>query len=95
MTTRREESDGREVPEGRRKATPTADEPRGGKATTASKQAGQQELFSETADSPKGAVPGPGRDLSQRQARYAVPMSEDTNGTSPPAMTIQDPTARP
>ena len=90
MTTRREESDGREVPEGRRKATPTADEPRGGKATTASKQAGQQELFSETADSPKGAVPGPGRDLSQRQARYAVPMSEDTNGTIPPAMTMEE-----
>ena len=58
MTTRREESDGRVVPEGRRKAVPPARNPRGGKATTASEQAGQRDLFPETADSPQGAVPG-------------------------------------
>lgn len=97
MTKRREESDGRVVPEGRRKAVPTvparteeeaAD--RGGRATTASEQVGQQELFSETADSPQGAVPGSGRGLPRRPSRHAVPKSEDTNGALPPAMTMEE-----
>src|SRR5687767_12921313 len=97
MTKRREGSDGRVVPEGRRKAVPpvpaeteeeTAD--RGGKATTASEQVGQQELFSETADSPRGAVPGPGRGLPRHQVRHAVPKSEDTNSPIPPAMTMEE-----
>src|SRR5215207_11229281 len=97
MTKRREESDGRVVPEGRRTAVPTvparteeeaAD--RGGKATTASKQVGQQELFSETADSSRGAVPGSGRGLPRPQIRHAVPKSEDTKSAIPPAMTMEE-----
>lgn len=90
MAKRREESDGRVVPEGRRKAVPTADVPRGGKATTASEQTGQQELFSETADSPRGAVPGSGRGQPRRQNRHAVPQSENTTRGLPPAMTMEE-----
>ena len=93
MTKRREESDGRVVPEGCRKAVPTVAQKnaaRGGKATTASKKARQAELFPETADSPKGAVPGTGRDLSQRPARYAVPKSENRPGEISSAMTMEE-----
>jgi len=53
MTKGRESKDGRAVPEGRRKAVPTEARPRGGKATTASEQARQLELFPETAARPK------------------------------------------
>jgi hypothetical protein len=76
MTKRREESDGRVVPEGRRKAVPTSTSTGGGKATTASEVTGQLRLFSETADSPRGAVPGTGRDRSRNPDQYAVPKSE-------------------
>ena len=55
MTKGREKSDGRVVPQGRRKTVPTARSGRGGKAITASKQVGQLELFRATADSPQGA----------------------------------------
>lgn len=72
MTTRREESDGRVVPEGRRKAAPPARNRRGGKATTASEQAGQRDLFPETADSPQGAVPGTETGQPAPCVRYAV-----------------------
>ena len=53
MAKGREESDGRVVPQGRRKPVVTA-ATQGGKATTASKQARQLGLFHETADSPQG-----------------------------------------
>src|ERR1700722_12407289 len=56
----REKSDDRVVPKGRRKAVPTS-ESRGGKAVTASQDAGQLEMFLGTADSPKGAVAKVGR----------------------------------
>jgi hypothetical protein len=51
----REKSDDRVVPKGRRKAVPTGAS-RGGKAVTASEDAGQLEMFLGTADSPKGAA---------------------------------------
>lgn len=86
---RREESDGRVVPEGRRKAVPTARNTRGGKATTASERAGQRDLFLETADSPQGAVAGTesGRPAS---ARSTVPKSRTTPGETLPAMTMEE-----
>lgn len=84
MAKGRERSDGRTVPEGRRKAVPTA-ETRGGRATTASEQARQLGLFSETADSPKGNDGG--ADLGPpRSATRAVPKSENTKGKVSPAM---------
>ena len=87
---RREESDGRVVPDDRRKAVPTVRGERGGKATTASEQAGQQHLFLETAERPQGAVPGAGAGQPVRRARYAVPKSRNTAGEILPAMTMEE-----
>ena len=87
MTTGREKSDGRVVPEGRRKAVSTA-HVRGGKATTASEQARQLELLSETADSPRGADGGTGSGLPDPEPR-AVPKSESTPRDCMPAMTME------
>jgi RNA-directed DNA polymerase len=87
MAKRPEESDGRVVPEGRRKAVPTA-AMRGGKATTASETGGQLGLFFETAESPQGAYAerrGPG----QRESD-TVPKSKDTRRSDPPAMTMEE-----
>jgi RNA-directed DNA polymerase len=89
MTTRREESDGRVVPHGRRKAVPPARNPRRGKATTASEQAGQRALFPETADSPRGAVPGTETGRPAPSVRYAVPPSRNTLALPLPAMTME------
>ena len=87
----REKSEGRIVPQGRRKAVPTAGAVslRGGKATPASEQAGQLQLFSETADSPRGAVAGAdtGRPVP---APDAVPKSETTRRGSLPPMTMEE-----
>jgi hypothetical protein len=87
----REKSEGLIVPQGRRKAVPTAVEfgPRGGKATPASEQAAQLQLFSETADSPQGAVAGvdTGRPVP---APSAVPKSEATRRGSLPPMTMEE-----
>jgi RNA-directed DNA polymerase len=89
MAKGREKSDGRIEPEGRRKPVVTAAERRGGKATTASQQAGQLGLFHETADSPTGAdgeadagLPG--------SATHAVPKSRNTKGSVPPPMTMEE-----
>lgn len=88
MTKGREKSDARTVPEGRRKAVPTA-ATRGGRASTASEQARQLGLFSETADSPKGDDGG--ADTGQPMpATCAVPKSENTRGEVPPAMTMEE-----
>ena len=89
MTMRREESDGRVVPEDRRKAVPSARNPRGGKATTASEQAGQRALFPETADSPQGAVPGTETGQPASSVRHAVPKSRNTLEEPLPAMTME------
>lgn len=87
---RREESDGRVVPHGRRKAVPIAHGERGGKATTASKQAGQQHLFLETADSPQGAARGTRTGQPVFRVRSAVPQSRNTSGATLPAMTMEE-----
>jgi RNA-directed DNA polymerase len=87
---RREESDGRVVPHGRRKTVPTALCARGGKATTASERAGQRDLFLETADSPRGAVPGAATGQPAPAVRYAVPKSRHTPGVTLPAMTMEE-----
>ncbi len=84
MTTRREKSDDRVVPEGPRKEVPTADV-RGGKAVTASQQTGQVELPFETADSPRGVTTAPDEDPPRRDGRV-MPQSKDTTNTIPPTM---------
>ena len=89
MAKGREESDGRVVPEGRRKPVPTAAVQRGGKATTASQQAGQLGLFRETADSPQGADGGADADRSASATR-AVPKSRATKGSALPAMRMEE-----
>jgi len=92
MTKGREQSDGRTVPEGHRKVVPTAEElaaRRGGKATTASEQAGQLGLFRETADSPQGADGG--ADAAEAApAPLAVPKSRNMKGSVRPAMTMEE-----
>src|SRR5688572_10289392 len=87
MAKRRERSDGRVVPEGRRKPTPTA-ETRGGKATTASEEVGQLGLFLEQLKARKGPVP----DMADQTAgrRTTVPKSKNTSSTDPPAMTMEE-----
>ena len=87
---RREESDGRVVPKGRRKTVPTARSVRGGKAATASKAAGQLGLFSETADNPKGNDAEMDRGQPVGLNSRAVPKSEDKPGTTPPAATMEE-----
>jgi RNA-directed DNA polymerase len=89
MAKGREESDGRAVPEDRRKPVPTVARQRGGKATTASQQAEQLRLFRETADSPRGADGG--ADAGQpASALRAVPESRTTKGTALSAMTMEE-----
>jgi hypothetical protein len=89
MVKGREESDGRVLPEGRRKPVPTDAPQWGGKATTASQQAEQLELFRETADSPQGADGG--ADAGQpAPATRAVPKSRTTKETALPAMTMEE-----
>ena len=84
----REESDGREQPQGRRKAVVTVKR-RGGKATTASEQARQLGMFSETADSPKGDDAGADAGLPASAPR-AVPKSGSRKGRVPPTMTMEE-----
>lgn len=61
----------------------------GGRAATASKLTGQLELFTKTADSPKGDVAGAdmGRPMP---APCAVPKLENTENLDPPTMTIEE-----
>src|SRR5438309_2327543 len=61
-----------------------------GKATRASDQAGQRNLFLETADSPEGAVPGTGTGQPVPPARQAVPKSRTTPGKTLLAMTMEE-----
>ena len=87
MAKGREESDGRVVPQGRRKTSSTA-ERRGGKATTANELVGQLDLFSETADSPQGAD----GDVAQKLGAESreVPKSENDESMSLPTMTMEE-----
>lgn len=82
MAKGREKSDGRIVPRKRGNAL-------GGRATTASEQVGQLELFCETADSPKGDVARAEVDRSA-SARSAVPKSQVKKGGVLPAMTMEE-----
>jgi RNA-directed DNA polymerase len=88
MAKGREKSDGRVVPEDRRKAVPSAAR-RGGKATTAEQAVGQLGLFRETADSPQGATGGSGVGQPTSVPRV-VPKSRTKKGESPPAMTMEE-----
>jgi RNA-directed DNA polymerase len=88
MAKGHKKSDGRKVPQGRRKAARSAGR-RGGKSATASKRAGQLGLFCETADSPKGEDAGAGVDRST-PATGAVPKSQNTRRGVLPAMTMEE-----
>lgn len=88
--TRREESDGRIVPEGRRKAVRISDgDQRGGKAITVSEQARQLELFFESADSPQGADGGAATGLPVA-APCAVPLSRTRERRALPTMVMEE-----
>lgn len=89
MAKGREKSDGRVVPQGRRKATPTARHGREGKATTASEQVEQLGLFRGTADSPKG-VDGDRRAGAPARKRRSMPKPRTKKGSPPPAMTMDE-----
>lgn len=84
--TEREGSDGRVVPQGRRKASSTAAR-RGGKATTANEQVGQLDLFFETADSPQGADGGAAPKGAEPRE---VPKSKNDESMSLPTMTMEE-----
>lgn len=85
-----EESDGRVVPEGRRKAVPTdRKRGRGGKATTASQQARQLELPFGTADSPRGDDGRVATDPSVA-TRRALPKPKRTTRRILPAMVMEE-----
>jgi group II intron reverse transcriptase/maturase len=89
MMKGREESDGQHSTEKPLKGGLNPGNPGGGKATTASQQARQLELFSEPADSPQGdvAVADTGQPVP---APRAVPMSGNTQGIALPPMTMQE-----
>ena len=89
MAKGREKSDGRVVLQGRRKAVVTGVQRRGGKATTASEQAAQLGLFSETADSPQGADGQSESDRSDSDS-FAVPKSPNTTEQGSPAATMEE-----
>jgi RNA-directed DNA polymerase len=92
MAKGQEESDGRTVPQGRRKAAPTAKglcPARGGIATTASQQAGQLGLFRGTADNPQGADGG--TDVGQPAPEpHAAPKPRTKKRNALPAMTLEE-----
>lgn len=80
--TGREKSDRRTVPRKGGNAP-------GGRAATASKVAGQLELFCETADSPQGADGGSDADWSV-SVPSAAPKSRKKTNLIPPAMTMEE-----
>ena len=89
MTKAREKSDDRVVPEDRRKATPSAEVERGGKAGTQREQAGQLGLRFGTADSPQGDVAG--TVMSQlTTVTSAVPKPKSTKSTRLRPMTMEE-----
>ena len=90
MVKGREKSDGRIVPEDRRKAVPTSGgDQGGGKAATASEEARQLELFAEPADSPKGDVVRAGEGRPD-PAPVAVPMSANNERQALPPMVMEE-----
>src|SRR5262249_26673321 len=79
----------RVVPEGRRKARRAPDEREQGKAVTVSKQAGQLELFVETAENPKGATPPVAPSPLGSKGR-GVPKSATGQSNGLPPMTMEE-----
>jgi RNA-directed DNA polymerase len=88
MKKGQEESDGCTVPEGQRKLVPTAGR-RGGIATTASEKARQLELFSETAEVPKGNNAQADRGLPP-SVRSDEPKSGNARQEVLPPMTMEE-----
>jgi RNA-directed DNA polymerase len=85
--TGRQKSDGRVVPEGRRK--PVRADGRQGKAVTVSKQAGQLGLFGETAENPKGAASAVASSpLGAKRSRW--PKSPKGKSNALPPMTMEE-----
>ncbi len=84
----RQESDDRVVPEGRRKAV-RAGTSRQGKAVTVSQSAGQLELFTETAENPKGATTGVAPSPLEAK-RLEVPKSAKGKSRVLPPMTMEE-----
>lgn len=92
MAKGHKKSDGRTVPQGRRKAAVTA-ERRGRRAATASEQVGQLGLFCDTADSPKGDDAG--ADVGRpTPVPSAVPKSRNTRRGVLPVMTMEEVASR-
>jgi RNA-directed DNA polymerase len=89
MTKGREQSDGRIVPQDRRKAEVTVSQARGGKAITASKQARQLGLFFATVDSPQGDVADVDRGQPLPTSR-AVPKALNIKSNVMPTMTMDE-----
>jgi hypothetical protein len=85
----RQQSDGRVIPEGRRKASRAHDEREQGKAATVSKQAGQLELFVETAENPKGTTPPVAPSPLVAKGR-GVPKSAAGQSSGLPPMTMEE-----
>ena len=84
----RQKSDGRVVPQGRRKACRVGTgQP--GKATTASEQTGQLGLFGETAENPKGATSARASSPLDGK-RTVVPKSPKGKSITLPPMTIEE-----
>lgn len=88
MTTGREKSDGRIVPEGRRKPIQTA-VTRGGKAATEREAAGQLGLLLGTADNPKGNAAEVGGHRCPPEP-VAVPKPRSTTSTTPRPRTMEE-----
>jgi RNA-directed DNA polymerase len=86
--TGRQKSDGRVVPEGRRK-TERADGPQG-KAVTVSKQADQLGLFGETAENPQGATVARTSSPLDRRRTEAPKSPKGKSHTLPPMMTMEE-----
>lgn len=89
MTKESEESDGRVVPQGRRKPFPIVAAGRGGKATTDTETAEQLRLPFETADSPQGDVRPRRRGQPRRDGRTA-PKSKGATRPLPLAVSMEE-----
>ncbi len=83
-----QESDGRIVPQERRKAFPTASQMRGGKATTVDEKMMQLQLFHETAENPQGGTVSNPVGLPAGKARVR-PKSRTTPRPPSSAMTME------
>ena len=97
MAKGREESDGRETPKSRRKTVLTTlkEWMWGGRATTASEQTRQLELFSETADSPKGADGGAAQIPTPAQRPRRADCAQAATERLPPTLVELLPRAAP